>query len=85
MRIITYMSDLGDILSKKNLPSEPREFQIIRSFIVERFDVMPRLQLRENSIIISVQGSAVAGSLRFQLPELQSLLETEYQLVIASS
>ncbi len=79
------MSDLGDILSKKRLPEEPPEFQTIRAFVQERFDVLPRLQLRDNSIIISVPGSAVAGSLRFQLPELQSLLESDHQLVIASN
>jgi len=79
------MSDIGDILARKHLPQEPPEFPIIRSFIKDRFDVSPRLQLRDNSIIISVPGSAVAGSLRFQLPELQELLETDHQLVITSS
>lgn len=79
------MSDLGDILAAKDLPQEPPEFKVIRSFVQERFDVIPRLQLRDNSIIISVPGSAVAGSLRFQLTELQNLLETKRQLVIASS
>ena len=79
------MSDLSDILAKKHLPEEPPEFQVIRNFVKERFDVTPRLQLRDNSIVISVPGSAAAGSLRFQLHELQELLETEHQLVIASS
>ncbi len=79
------MSDLGDILAQKHLPQEPAEFKIIRTFIQERFDVTPGLQLRDNSIIISVPGSAAAGSLRFQLHELQDLLDTDRQLVVASA
>jgi len=78
------MSNLGDILAQKQLPQEPPEFKIIRAFVQKHFEVTPRLSLRDNSIIISVPGSAVAGSLRFQLQELKSLLETDHQLVIAS-
>jgi len=78
------MSDLADIIAKRQLPQEPPEFSVIRAFVKQRFDITPRLQLREASIIISVPGSAVAGSLRFQLPELQALLDTDHLLVIAS-
>lgn len=83
--IITYMSDLGDILAKKQIPKEPPEFQVIRKFVYDRFDVTPTLQLRDRSIIITVPGSALAGSLRFSLHELKAQLDTEHQLVIASS
>lgn len=79
------MSNLGDILAQKNLPAEPPEFPIIRKFVQENYDVTPRLQLRDNSIIISVPGSAISGSLRFKLHELQALLESDHQLVINSS
>lgn len=78
------MNDLGDILAKKQLPQEPSEFPIIRNFVQERFEVTPRLQMRDDSIVISVPGSAVAGSLRFALHELQGLLEGDHHLVIAS-
>lgn len=79
------MSDLADILAKKQLPQEPPEFQIIRAFVKERLDVVPGLQLRDNSIIISMPGSAASGSLRFELHELQDLLHSDKQLVIASN
>lgn len=78
------MSDLGDILAKKKFPQEPPEFPVIRRFVKDNFDVTPRLSLRDKSIIISVPGSAVAGALRFQLHELQNLLQTDRQLVIVS-
>jgi len=79
------MSDIGDILARKHLPQEPSEFRVIRSFVEKNFGVTPRLQLRDKAIIISVPGSAVAGSLRFHLPELQSQLDSEYSLVIVSN
>ena len=78
------MSDLGDILAAKSLPREPEEFQIIRQFVQERCDINPKLQLRDKTIIITVPGSAVAGTLRFQLHELQDQLPEGCQLVIAS-
>jgi len=78
------MSDLSDILAQKQLPEEPSEFPIIRQFVKDRYDVTPGLQLREGSIVITVPGSAAAGSLRFQLHELQSLLDSDKQLIIAS-
>lgn len=78
------MSDLSDILASKHLPTEPPEFSVIRDFVKEHFDVTPKLQLRDQSIIISLPGSAVAGSLRFQLPQLQALLNTDYKLIISS-
>lgn len=82
--IITYMSDLGDILAKKQIPKEPPEFQVIRKFVYDKFEVNPTLQMRDKSIIITVPGSALAGSLRFSLHELKDQLDTECQLVIAS-
>ncbi len=78
------MSDLADILARKKIPEEPSEFPIIRRFVQEHYDVTPHLQLREGNIVISVPGSAAAGSLRFQLHDLQKLLDSDKQLVIAS-
>lgn len=79
------MSNLSDILAQKKFPQEPPEFPIIRAFVKKHFDITPRLQLRDTSIIIAVPTSAVAGSLRFQLHELQNKLDTKYQLVIATT
>ncbi len=79
------MSDLSDILAHKNLPQEPPEFKIIRQFVQQYFDATPHLRLRGNAIVITVSSSALAGSLRYKLPELKSQLDSDYSLVIVSS
>lgn len=76
-------SDIGEILSKRAAP-EPSEFGIIRKFIQEKFDETPNLQVAGSAIIISVPGSALAGTLRFHMDELRLLLPKEAQLIIKS-
>lgn len=78
------MSNIGDILAKKNLPNEPTDFGVIRQFIRDNFDSEVKLQVRDQGIVISVPGSALAASLRFRLPELENLLENNYKLVIVT-
>jgi hypothetical protein len=76
-------SDISEILSKRAAP-EPVEFDVIRKFIQEKFDETPKLQIVGGTIIISVPGSALAGTLRFHMEELKTLLPDETQLVIKS-
>ncbi len=76
-------SDIGEILSKRAAP-EPSEFAVIRKFIQEKFDETPNLQVVGSAIIISVPGSALAGTLRFHMDELRLLLPKETRLIIKS-
>lgn len=69
-----YMSSsLSDILGNRQF-NEPPEIEIIKQFVKSRFNHMPSVKLTENSIIITVPGSALAGALRPQLHELENLL-----------
>ena len=77
-------SDIGDILATRS-GQEPPEFDIIRTFIQEKFNETFGLQLVGSNIIISVKGSALAGSLRFQLEALGQRLQTDKRLIIRSS
>lgn len=79
------MSDLGDILATRQFPPEPEEFTLIRQFVEERCQVTPKLQLRDQTIVITVPGSAAAGTLRFQLPELQEKLPDDCRVMIVSA
>ena len=76
-------SDIGEILGKRASP-EPTEFAIIRKFIQEKFDETPKLQIVGSVIIISVPGSALAGTLRFHMEELKQLLPEKTNLVVKS-
>lgn len=77
-------SELRDILANKKLPDEPREFAIIRTFMQEKFQETPQLQLLNNSIVVGVHGSALAATLRFELQELKDRLESDKDIIIRS-
>lgn len=79
------MSDLSDLLSKRQMPQEPETFPIVRSFIEQHLQITPGLQLRDGAIMISVPSSAAAGALRFQLPALRRQLPPNTELVIVRS
>lgn len=63
-------TSIGDLLRDKK-PSEPEEFSVIRQFISERFSANCQLQIQNGAIIITVANSALAGSLQFELHELE--------------
>ena len=80
--ILGLMSEqLGDLLAKRK-PSEPTEFAIIRTFVQQRYNIVPSLALQGNTIIISMPNSASAGSLRFDLHTLSTMCKTTKRLMI---
>ncbi len=64
---------LGDILGKRK-QAEPSEFTEIRAFIRDRFNADCNLQLQNGHIVITVANSALAGSLQFELHNLEEKL-----------
>ncbi len=72
--ILIPMTDaLGDILGKRE-QTEPPEFTEIRTFIRDKFDASCQLQMQNGQIIITVTNSALAGSLQFELHNLEEKL-----------
>lgn len=68
------MSDaLGDILGKRK-QTEPIEFTEIRKFIRDKFGASCQLQMQNGQIVITVKNSALAGSLQFELHNLEEKL-----------
>ena len=72
---------LQDIIAKRQW-EEPPEVQIIKEFILERFQAVPTITMQDKQIIIQVRGAALAGSLRMQLHHLQELCRTDKRLII---
>lgn len=72
---------LADILGRQRY-DEPPEIGIIKSFVMQRFRQMPNVTIQQTQIIINVSSSALAGSLRLHLHELQKLCQTEKRLTI---
>jgi hypothetical protein len=74
---------LGDILKRRgNKQNEPEDFIIIRKFIQDRYSVTPKLNVSKAGITITVPNSGIAGNLRFDLYDIQQLLEQKTRLII---
>ncbi len=72
---------LRDLLPQRKF-EEPPEIQIIKQFMQENYQQTPEITVQPKQIIIQVKGSALAGTLRMRLHELQQLLQTDKRLVI---
>jgi len=76
------MQSLNDIMLKKNF-DEPAEIQIIKDFVERHFKQHAvGVIMQPRQIIITTPSSALAGSLRMKLHELQELVGAERRLII---
>jgi len=64
------MDKISDLLARKNL-SEPPEIKIIKDFILSKYDEDINVQVETNKIIIFANNSALASSIRMNIPEIQ--------------
>lgn len=75
------MSDLlADLLQKKDF-HEPTEASAIKQYVLERYNTKAGVQLCEKDIIIVVPSSALAGTLRYEVTQLQRVAGTTKKLV----
>lgn len=82
LRIIRSMSEsLKDILLRRD-DKEPPEIAVIKDFIQKRFKSPSQVTVNKGQIIITVQGAALAGSLRLHIFELQNLVDSPKKLLI---
>lgn len=72
---------MGDLLGARNY-SEPAEIQIIKDFVFNNFSSPCSVTIQQRTIVISVKSSALAGSLRLKLHELQEICATDKRLMI---
>lgn len=79
---MNYMSDSIKELLGKRSASEPPEFAVIRSFVEERFSIVPTLSISSKTITVGVPSGAIAGNLRLSLHELKEKLGGERRVII---
>lgn len=77
-------NSLGDILAKKDF-SAPDEIEVIKAFVLDKFDQEPSIKIAGENIIITVSSASLAGALRPELHKLQEQLDTSRRLVIRIS
>lgn len=72
---------IKDILGGTNF-EPPDEIAQIKKFVQDSFGEQPRVKIAKENIIITVSNAALAGSLRYQLHNLQNELKTTKKLLI---
>jgi len=65
--------------------AEPPEVQIIKDYVMDRYQQPVQVTVQSKQIIIAVKSSALAGTLRLQLHQLQEICQTQKRLVLRIS
>jgi hypothetical protein len=75
------MDNLSDILSRKGL-HEPPEIKIIKDFVFKKYSESVSVKVDINKIIIFASSSALASSIRMNIPEIQKACDTDKRIAI---
>lgn len=76
------MDSLQDLLAKRS-PAQPPEIVAIKKYVLEKFDGRTvGVTLSPDSIIITVNSAAFAGSLRMHIPQLQLAAQTDKRITL---
>ena len=71
---------LADLLVNKW--EEPAEVKIIKEFVRKKYNAQVGIKMGDKSIVISAANSALAGTLRMNINQLQTELKTDKRLII---
>ena len=72
---------LADILGNRSY-EEPPEVVVIKKFVREKYKSNVGVAVKQQQIVITVSGAALAGTLRMNLHTLKKMCQTEKRLVI---
>lgn len=75
------MDNISDLLAGRNL-SEPPESKIVKDFVLKKYNEVVSVKVELNKIVILVKNSALAGSIRMNIPEIQKACDTKKRIVI---
>lgn len=78
------MDSINQLINKRDY-SLPPEAKIIKDFIKKNYDSEAEIKVSDFQILIIVSSSALASSIRFDLPALKKLLKTDKKLVLRVS
>lgn len=75
---------LKDILLRRD-DNQPPEIAIIKEFVMRRFKAPVSVTVNKTQIIINANSSALAGTLRLNIFELQNTVKSKKKLLIRVS
>jgi hypothetical protein len=75
------MDSLYELLAGKNF-DEPPEIAAIKDFIRQNYNAEATVQLRERDVLVVVPSAGLASRLRFDMPKLQKVANSEKRIVL---
>ena len=73
-------NSLADILAKKDF-DEPPEIAAIKKFVQDNYQETVEVLVREREIVIGTRSAALAGTLRFNVRQLQTAADTKKRFI----
>ncbi len=74
------MNSLLELLGQRDLPAEPAEIKIIKDYVLAEFKSVVEVMVRDKDIVITVDSSSLANTLRLRGPQIKKLCSTDKKL-----
>lgn len=75
------MDNLSSILGRKNF-DEPPEVRAIKEYVRRHYDVEVKVTMQPHTIVVAARSAGLIGSLRANLPKLQTAAGTEKRIML---
>jgi hypothetical protein len=72
---------LSSILSQKDF-SDPQEAVAIKKYVQDKYQVSVEALVRGHDLIIITPSAALTSTLRYQIPQLQAIAQTDKRIVL---
>lgn len=75
------MDNISSLLAQKNL-SEPPEIKVIKDYVFKKYGVDISVRVDNNKVIIYANNSALASSIRMNIPDIKKVCNNDKRIVI---
>jgi hypothetical protein len=75
------MDGLSDILARKDFDTPP-EVRAIKEYVRRYYEAEVAVTMQAHAIVVSARSAALIGSLRLNLPKLQTAANTDKRLIL---
>jgi hypothetical protein len=76
------MENIGDLLSKRNIPQEPDEIRLIKDYVKSEFNTDVQVAVKDDMIVITVASASLANMLRLRTMQLQAASKSRKRFVL---
>lgn len=76
------MENIGDLLSKRNIPQEPDEIRLVKDYVKSEFNTDVQVAVKDDTIVITVASSSLANMLRLRTMQLQAASKSRKRFVL---